>query len=245
MLNANIKTYLRNICMGVGLATVMTFPALGQTLPAPYVSRALDALMISVDDQVRSTFNLNENQNGVMVLATAPGGVAESAGLIPGDIIETAYGQNINEPIKLDQIVYYWLNKGVSDFGFDVWQNGSPQYFSSAITPESYSEVIDVVTITTWTSYSSESFSYEEYTSEYSSEITESYESSESLIEEAASSEEFESEQTQEASEYDANLDTDQDGTPDVADTDDDNDGEPDMVDSDDNGDGAEEVEEE
>jgi hypothetical protein len=234
-----LSAHLRHFVLGAGFAAAMALPAAAQTLPAPYVSRALDALLVSVDDNVRSAFGLQPNESGVMVMATAPGGVAEAAGIKPGDIIGMAYGQPVAEPIKLDEIVYYYLNKGVSDFGFDVWQNGAAQYYSTPITIESYSEVIDVTTVTTWSSYSSESFSFEEYTAEYSEEISSSYESSESMIEEATSSEEFQSEQEAEAADYDPAADTDQDGTPDVADTDDDNDGMADLADEDDNGDGA------
>lgn len=239
MHNTKLKSFLHNFLVCIGFATAMAMPATAQTLPAPYVSRALDALLIPVDDTVRGAFGLSNNDQGVMILATSPNGVAEAAGIIPGDIIGKAYGQDVYEPIKLDQIVYYWLNKGVSDFGFDIWQNGTAQYISSLITVESYTEVIDITTVSSWSSYSSESFSYEEYTAEYSEELIESYESAEMMIEEATSSEEFESEQQAEAADYDLNSDIDQDGTPDVSDTDDDNDGIADMADSDANGDGS------
>jgi hypothetical protein len=231
---------MRALALAAGLAVMTALPmAATTTLPAPYVSRALDALLIPVDDSVRSAFGLPSEDAGVMVMATAPGGVAEGAGIKAGDIIGRAFGQDIQNPIDLDTLVYYWLNKGTTDFGFDVWQNGVAQYVPAVISQESYMEVIDVTTITTWTSYTSESFSYEEYTSEYSETISESYSESESLIEETASSEEYSSQQTEETANDDANLDTDQDGTPDVSDTDDDNDGTADLADEDANGDGA------
>ena len=235
----SMATKLGSVVVLSGVLSVFAFPAVANTLPAPYVSRALDAVLIPVDDAVRAAFGLPTTDVGVMVLATAPNGIAEAAGIKAGDVIGRVYGQDVLEPIKLDEIVYYWINKGTTEFGFDVWNAGAAQYISAPITLESYSEVIDVTTVSTWTSYSSESFSYTEYSTEYSSEISESYASSEATIESAASSEEFATEQTVETEGDDPAMDTDQDGTPDMADTDDDNDGTPDLADADDNGDGT------
>ncbi len=238
MTNISISA-LRLLAAGAAFATSMALPAAAGTLPSPYVSRALDAVLIPVDDSVRAAFGLAPTDAGVMVLATAPGGVAEAAGLKAGDVVGQVYGQAVSDPITLDEIVYYWINKGTTDFGFDVWSGGNAVYYTTSITLESYSEVIDVTTVSTWSSYSYEGFSYEEYSTEYSEEIITSYESSETTIEESASSEEFSSQQTEETSNDDPAADADADGTPDVADTDDDNDGTADLADEDDNGDGA------
>jgi hypothetical protein len=189
------KSFLRVLALSTALATTMALPAAAQSLPAPYVSRALDAVLIPVDDNVRAIFGLTPDDSGVMVLATAPGGIGEAAGLLPGDVVATAYGRQIADPIDLDAIVYYWLNQGNTDFGFDVWSGGVSQFYTTTITIESYTEIIDVTTVSTWSSYSSESFSFEEYSLEYSEEISESYESAESMIEETISSDDFTAEQ--------------------------------------------------
>lgn len=233
----------------------MVLPAAASSgLPAPFVSRALDAVLIPIDGSVQSAFGLSADETGVLVLAVAPGGVADSAGVAPGDVISMAHGHAVKDPITLDEIVYYWIQKGSFDFGFDGWHGGKAQTYTTTITLESYTAVIDVSVISTWSSYSYESFSYADYTTEYSAEITESYASSETTIEETASSEEFATEETVSedttatdttttenagADQTDPNLDTDGDGTPDVSDTDDDNDGIPDATDSDENGDGV------
>jgi hypothetical protein len=193
----------RLLALGTALASTLAFATAAAAMPAPYVSRALDAVLIPVDDEVRGAFGLAASDSGVLVLATSPVGVGEAAGIKPGDVISKAYGKVISSPIDLDEIVYYWISQGTTDFGFDVWSGGVTYYYTSIITYESYSEVIDVTTVSSWSSYSSESFSYEEYTSEYSEEITESYESSESLIEETTSSEEFATEQSEESTEED------------------------------------------
>lgn len=234
------------LAMTVGLVAAM--PAFAGELPAPYVSRALDAVLIPIDAEVQSAFGLAGDETGVLVLATAPGGVADQAGIEPGDVIGQIHGKAVIQPIMIDEIVYYWIGQGSFDFGFDGWRGGAVQSYSSTITLESYTEVIDVTTVSTWSSYSYESFSYSEYSAQYSSEIEQSYSSSEATIEETVTSEEFVSEETtmeetatDEAATdqpVDETLDTDADGTPDAVDTDDDNDGEPDATDTDDNGDG-------
>jgi len=230
---------LRKLAITAGFLTTLALPAAACPLPAPYVSRALDAVLIPVDSSVRSAFGLSIHEAGLLVLAVEPGGIADTIGIKPGDIIGETYGQVVEDPIKLDAIVYYWINKGVFDFGFDVWHEGTVQYYTSTISLESYTTVIDVTTVSTWSSYSYEGFSYSEYSAEYSTEISETYISSETTIQETITSEEFVAYETTETGNDDPALDTDQDGTPDIADTDDDNDGISDMADADENGDGA------
>ena len=184
------------LATATGLAAAMALPALAGNLPAPYVSRALEAVLIPVDAAVRDAFGLGANASGVLVLAVSPGGVADAAGIAPGDVIAKAHGRAVVEPILLDEIVYYWIQQGKFDFGFDGWRGGNAQSYSSTITLESYTTVIDVALISSWSSYSYESFSYSDYTAEYSSEISESYASSETTIEETSTSEEFATEET-------------------------------------------------
>jgi hypothetical protein len=230
---------LRKLAIAAGFLTALALPAAACPLPAPYVSRALDAVLIPVDSAVRSAFGLSNKESGLLVLAVEPGGIADTIGIKPGDIIGKTYGQDVEDPIKLDAIVYYWINQGVFDFGFDVWHEGAAQYYTSTISLESYTTVIDVTTVSTWSSYSYEGFSYSEYSAEYSTEISETYISSETTIQETIISEEFVAYETTETSNDDPTLDTDQDGIPDIADTDDDNDGIADLADADENGDGA------
>lgn len=249
---------LRPLWLGAAFAAGMVLPAAAASgLPAPFVSRALDAVLIPIDASVQTAFGLSADETGVLVLAVAPGGVADKAGIAAGDVIDKAHGHAVTDPITLDEIVYYWIQKGSFDFGFDGWHGGKAQTYTTTITLESYTAVIDVAAISTWSSYSYESFSYADYTTEYSSEISESYSSSETTIEQTASSEEFATEETATdtttdttatdttgtdpaaADQTDPNLDTDGDGIPDVSDTDDDNDGIPDATDPDENGDGT------
>lgn len=175
-------------------------PAHAATLPAPYVSRALDAVLIPVDASVTAAFGLAPGSTGVLVLATQPGGLADSAGILPGDVIDFVRQKPVASPIDLDEIVYYWLMKGVFDFDFRGLRSGTDLVTETVITLESWETVIEVTEVTTWTSYSYESFSYEEYAVEYSEEIASSYEESSTLIEETVTSEDYATEMSSEES---------------------------------------------
>lgn len=224
-----------------------------QSLPNPYVSRALDAVLLPIDGSVISAFGLASDKTGVLVLAVQPGGTAELIGVEPGDVISSVKGYPIVEPVDLDAVVYYWIGQGLFDFVFDGWRAGAVYSASGAVSNESYAEVIEITSVETWTSYSYDSFSYSEFYAEYSEVMTESYETSETSIEETVTTEEFMSEVTSEESDdgmveddgdgdgvADDAEDSDGDGALDGEDTDDDNDGVDDTQDSDDDGDGSE-----
>lgn len=203
------------------------------TLPPPYVSRAFDAVLIPIDNTVRTVFGLSATDQGVLVLATEPGGVADSQGILPGDVIYQVRGKKIVNPIDLDEVVYYWLLQNDYDFGFDYYRDGAIYSAAATITLELYETVIDVTTISSWSSWSTQtSFSYSEYYEEYSSEIVESYESSETTIEETVTSEEY----AEEAIAEDASDDS-------VDDADSADDGIDDSENTDDNGDGVDDSE--
>jgi len=212
------------------------------TLPAPYISRALDAVLLPIDDTVRSVFALAATDTGVLVIATEPGGVADSQGVLPGDVISKVRGHAIVSPIDLDEVVYYWILQNDFDFGFDYYRDGVLAATLFTITLELYESTFDMASVASWSSWTTEtSFSYAEFYEEYSSELTESYESSESLIEETVSSEEYSAELTSEAA--DDAVDTDGDGISDGEDTDDDGDGIEDADDNDTDNDGIDDSE--
>lgn len=173
-----------------GIPTLLPSVAVAQTmLPPPYLSHALDALLLPVDDSVRATFGLAPDAMGVFVLATAPGGLAEGAGLAPGDVLDYVQGTEILSPADLDAIIWNWLQQGVTDYTFDGNRAGTALATTTVITVEYWEETVDVTTISSWSSYSSESFSYEEYSAEYSEEISASYEEQSFEGEEATSEE--------------------------------------------------------
>ena len=179
-------------------------------LPAPYVSRAIEAVLLPIDDTVRKEFKLEPHAHGVLVLSVKPGGTGEKQGIKPGDVITKVHGHKIKEPIDVDTVVYYWAKAGKSDFRFDSYRDGKAYNPTGTITLSTYETVIDVVTVATWTSWSvATAFSYSEFYSEYSQEMTASYESSETTIEETASSEEFTAEANSEATDESSDTTTD------------------------------------
>lgn len=179
--------------LAAGLAVLSPVAAMAAvTLPAPYVSRALDAVLMPVDAAVADAFGLGAGTTGVLVVATDPDGLAAAAGIEPGDVIDFVRGEAILTPAELDEVVYYWIKQGAFDFEIKALRAGKPYAAATTVTLEAWESVIDVAVVQSWSSYSYESFSYSEYYAEYSEEITESYESSEAMIEESVTSEEFE-----------------------------------------------------
>ena len=187
------------VTVPAGTATLSPTAAIAQqALPAPYVSRALDAVLLPVDGAVISAFGLATDAKGVLVLATQPGGLAESAGILPGDVIDFVRGRPVLSPLDLDEVVYYWILQGVTDFVFDGLRAGSGFASETVITLEYWEEVIEITEISTWSAYSSESFSYEEFYSEYSEDLSASYEESLTTIEETVTSDSYAEEMSSE-----------------------------------------------
>ena len=199
------------VLVPAGTTTLAPAFAVAQTgLPAPYVSRALDAVLLPVDGSVIAAFGLPGDSTGVLVLATQPGGLAESAGILPGDIIGSVGKKKIAKPIELDEVVYYWILQGMYDFAFGGSRAGAALTTTTVITLEYWEEVIEITEITTWSSYSYESFSYEEFYAEYSEEISVSYEESLTTIEETVTSESYAEEVSEETTAESAEEATDE-----------------------------------
>lgn len=199
-------TFMKTVSLRLALSTATAALVVGVApswanvmLPAPYVSRALDAVLLPIDEAVRATFDLADDDTGVLVLATEPDGVADANDIVPGDVLHMVAGQRISSPIEVDEIVYYWILEGIVDFDLGTYRDGGYVEVISTISEDSYWEVIEITTIETWSSWEVEtSFTYEEYYAEYSEEIVESYETSETVIEETMLSEEFTAEMSEE-----------------------------------------------
>lgn len=180
-------------------------------LPAPYISRAIEAVVIPINGAVRKSFKLSKKDRGVLVVSVAPTGIAAKNGIKAGDILQSVQGYQIKKPADLDSVVYYWTGKDKSDFSFNVGSGGTYTLHKWPITRADYIEVIDISAVSSWSSWSSASysFSYSEYYAEYSAEMSASYESSEASVEQEASSESFSEEASSDA------ADANNDGTPD------------------------------
>lgn len=176
------------------------------SLPEPYLSKALGAVLIPVNAEVRKAFKLKKKKTGVLVLAVQPGGLAAQKGIKVGDVIDnikkgnatsstgkktkakagkSGKGKAIRRPADLDAAVLYWLNDGCDGFYFIGSSDGV--YFSkySVVTYDMYYYPYDLASVYGWDSnwygsdyaYSEYSYNYSEYMTSYSSQFTESYSS--------------------------------------------------------------------
>ena len=192
-------------------------------LPEPYLSKALGAVLIPINAEVRKAFKLKKKKEGVLILAVQPGGLAAKKGLKVGDVIDNVKkgnatsstgkktkakagkkgkGKKIRKPADLDAAILYWLNNGCDGFYFVGSSDGV--YFNrySVITYDMYYYPYDLASIYAWDNtwygsdyaYSEYSYSYSEYITTYSSQITETYTSSDTYMSEVLSSSEFSSE---------------------------------------------------
>ena len=199
------------------LTVAQTTPQ-ASTLPKPYVSRALKATVMPIDDAVRKQFKLAPSAKGVIVVSTQPGGIAAKSQIKPGDILEKIKGRPIEKPVDIDATVKYWGKKGQNDFRFDAYRDGREYHPHSHITLDVLSAAIDIATVGAWLAWGSPYWSYSSYYSSYSYYIVESYSYSETYIEETSSSSEYSSSSEEYASEdssqdaSDGNDDTDGDG---------------------------------
>ena len=192
-------------------------------LPEPYLSKALGAVLIPINAEVRKAFNLKKKKEGVLILAVQPGGLAAKKGLKVGDVIDNVKkgnatsstgkktiskagkkgkGKKIRNPADLDAAILYWLGNGCDGFYFVGSSDGV--YFNrySVITYDMYYYPYDLASIYSWDNtwygsdyaYSEYSYSYSEYITTYSSQITETYTTSDTYMSEVLSSSEFSSE---------------------------------------------------
>ena len=222
-------------------------------LPAPFLSRALDAVLLPIDDTVRTSFQLYPSDEGVLVLSVMPGGTAARNGILPGDVIYQIRGRRISRPVDVDIVVYYWINLGYYDFWWNVWRDGAIFVPSFPVSADEYYASFDYAAIAAWESWSyATEFSYAEFYAEYATGFISRFEADEAEI--AAEAEEYVPEDAEEtppdgvdeatAEELAADGDVDDDGELDSVDSDDDGDGIEDEADTDDDDDGLDDTEE-
>jgi hypothetical protein len=193
------------LCSAVAL-TAVALPApahAASAMPAPFVSRALDAVLIPVTPQVRTSFGLGSREQGVLVLSTQPDGVAARSGIRTGDVLSSVNGRSVTTPRDLDTAVYFWLQRNRTDFDFGGWRSGSSITPEAVVTLALFDLVIDLAAVDSWTSLPPVAdFSYVEYYEEYYEVTVESYETVEEYFEETVISEEYIEETTESYEEY-------------------------------------------
>ena len=215
------NTYLavRALVIAANIASPLAiYPAAAATppadgMPAPSISKALDALLLPVNKAVAKKFKLAKGEHGVLVLSVKPGGVADKQGIKPGDVLSEVHGHKVHKPVDVDVAVRRDLKAGHSDIALSLQRDGTPVAVAAVITMESYSEAVSVTEVATWESDTSDaSFSYSEYVSEETETIESSYESEETTVEEAMTQEESATDEETSADEADDSDDSADDG---------------------------------
>lgn len=125
-----------------------------------------------------------------MIVSMQPDGVAKDAGFLPGDVITKINGMTITDLVTLDEIAFFAVDEDVTEFTADGFRYGKENTITYTITWEAAFKPPDFASIATWTFYDFDGFDYDGFYSEYSVELTESYELSETIVEDYSVTEE-------------------------------------------------------
>ena len=162
------------------------------------MSRALDAVLLPIDSQVRKAFKLEKKDRGVLVLSVEPGGTADKRGIMPGDVLSAIKGHKIKKPIDVDIRRLLLGQEGTRyDFPINYYRNGVDSHGEPASSHfDDYSTAIDIAGIGSagrrWSFATAFSYCGILQRVFVRREFSASYESSESLIVgDRRSSEEF------------------------------------------------------
>ncbi|WP_376702588.1 PDZ domain-containing protein [Mesorhizobium sp. ISC25] len=124
-------------------------------LPKPYVSRALDAVLIPIDHASRHRYQIPPKLRGVYVLAVSPHGVAARQGIRPGDVLATVRHQPISTPTDVDRLVWAALAVSATSFLFGVNRGtevADVVEVNTNITVNNFNTNVSVNNISQWTS---------------------------------------------------------------------------------------------
>ncbi|MES0038600.1 PDZ domain-containing protein [Mesorhizobium sp. M0046] len=124
-------------------------------LPKPYVSRALDAVLIPIDHASRHRYQIPPKLRGVYVLAVSPHGVAARQGIRPGDVLATVRHQPISTPTDVDRLVWAALAVSATNFLFGVNRGtevADVVEVNTNITVNNFNTNVSINNISQWTS---------------------------------------------------------------------------------------------
>ena len=124
-------------------------------LPKPYVSRALKATVMPINDAVRAQFKLAPTATGLIVVSTQPGGIADQSKIKPGDILSKIKGRPIVNPVDIDATVKYWGKKGEKEFRFDAYRDGREYHPRSTVTLDVLGAALDIAAVGAWLAWGS------------------------------------------------------------------------------------------
>ena len=154
------------------------------TMPEPYVSSALDAVLMPVTKSVVQQFKLPKNASGAVVVSVQPGGVGDTYGFEPGEVISTVAGKQIRRPVDVDTLTRYWMGEGDVYFWIDGTRKGRPKRTIVYLEPEDFQRTLPVQEIPRWRSYEAPWFNFYSWYQPYSYQIVEIYDYSVYYIEE-------------------------------------------------------------
>ena len=123
------------------------------TLPKPYVSPALDAVLLPITAAVRKEFKLGKKAAGAVVVSVEPKGVAELYGLEPGDVITELDDKIIRRPVDIDSMVKYKLNQGDSFFFFEGTRKNRAKKTIIQLAAEDYAKPVPIADLPRWRGY--------------------------------------------------------------------------------------------
>lgn len=137
-------------------------------MPDPYLSPALDAVLMPITPAVKQQFRLPKAATGVVVASVQPGGVGEFYGLEPGQVISRVDGRLIRRPVDLDSIVAYGVDNDESLFVFDGLWKGRKQRTIAEIESDSFRAPVSFDRADQWPGYRGRGFDYARWYSPYS-----------------------------------------------------------------------------
>lgn len=123
------------------------------SLPKPYVSRALDLVLLPVTDAVRKQFKLGKKAAGAVVASVEPGGTGEFHGIEPGDVISQVDGKLIRRPVDIDSMVRYGLKKGDAIFKLDGIRKNKRLRTWVDLSEEDYEKPVALDKVRAWRAY--------------------------------------------------------------------------------------------
>ncbi|OZA10803.1 MAG: hypothetical protein B7Y02_09925, partial [Rhodobacterales bacterium 17-64-5] len=123
------------------------------TLPKPYVSPALDAVLLPITAAVRKEFKLGKKAAGAVVVSVEPNGIGELYGFEPGDVITELDDKIIRRPVDIDSMIKYGLNAGDSFFFFDGTRKNRAKKTIIQLAAEDYAKPVGIADVARWRGY--------------------------------------------------------------------------------------------
>jgi hypothetical protein len=140
-------------------------------LPEPYVSPALDAVLMPITPAVKEQFKLPRSATGVVVASVQPGGVGELFGFEPGEVVSRVDNKLIRRPVDLDSIIGYGVDNGESLFVFDGLWKGRKQRTIAQIDGDGFRAPVSFDRADSWPGYRGRGFDYARWYTPYAPRV--------------------------------------------------------------------------